>query len=125
MMRSCSADSPCCSTYRGSTHTLLKMPNSMGLHVLASTCRGPFRRRPWTVTAEARKCNVFQYWAFHPWSEGCRPASALQTPRPHEHHCGFRSRTNADSRISPKAMAALGAHLSGAKSPARPDLLEV
>jgi hypothetical protein len=60
MMRSCSADSPCSSTYLGSTHAALKMPNSMGFARPRLRCRGPFRRLPARLTPDRLKCNVFQ-----------------------------------------------------------------
>ena len=50
MMRSCSADAPCCSTYRGSRHAALKMPNSMGLHVLVYGAAVRSAGAPATVT---------------------------------------------------------------------------
>src|ERR1700693_2610569 len=60
MMRSCSADAPCCSAYRGSTHAALKMPNSMGSHVLVYPAAVHSAGASATLTRDPQKCNVFQ-----------------------------------------------------------------
>ncbi len=60
MMRSCSADAPCCSLYRGSTQAALKMPNSMGSHVLVYGAAVRSAGAPATLTRGPKKCNVFQ-----------------------------------------------------------------
>jgi hypothetical protein len=50
MMRSCSADAPCRSTYRGNTHAALKMPNSIPSHVLVYGAADHSAGVPATVT---------------------------------------------------------------------------
>src|ERR1700727_2431278 len=50
MMRSCSADARCFSTYRGNTHAALKMPNSMGSNVLVGSAAVRSAGAPATVT---------------------------------------------------------------------------